>query len=139
MRKTTLLLLCALTPPAFAGDLWEITSTSAGPDGAPLAYTDRKCLPKDGMNASQLLDGLGNCTFDQKSGGPAAMTFSMTCKVAGMPANLSSMKVSGDASLTGDRFDMRYTMTPGTSPPSAADFKMTGSATARKVGQCEGP
>ncbi len=139
MNKTCFLLLAAIAAPAMAGDLWEISSTSAGPDGAPLTYTDKKCLPKDGMNASQLLDGMGACTFDQKSGDATAMTFSMTCQMPGMPAELASMKVAGDAKLSGDTFDMRYTVTPGASRSPGGDFRMTGNATARRVGQCDGP
>lgn len=137
MNKTYILLLSALAAPALAGDLWEINSTSSGPDGSPMTYAEKKCFPKDGMSPSQMLDGLGNCTFDKKSGDAAAMTFSMTCKTPGMPPELSAMKVSGDARLNGDKFDMRYTIALEAKQPSAAgDFKMTGSAEARKVGQC---
>lgn len=131
-----ILLLAAISAPAIAGDLWEITSTTAGPDGSPLAYTDQKCLPKDGMNASGMLNGMGDCTFDKKSGDAAAMTFAMTCKLPGMPAELSSMKVSGDAKLDGDKFDMRYVVTPGAGPSAGEDFTMSGSAAARKIGTC---
>lgn len=139
MKRIYCLLLAAMAAPAFAGDLWEITSTSAGPDGSPLTYTEKKCFPKDGMNPSQMLNGLGNCTFDKKSGDAAAMSFTMTCKTPGMPPELSSMKVSGDARLNGDKFDMRYAITVGGNQAMpGGDFKMTGTAQARKVGQCDG-
>lgn len=125
--------------PVYAGDLWEISSTSAGPDGTPQTFMEKKCLPKDGADPSQMLDDLGNCTFDQKSGTASAMTFTMTCKIPGMPAGLDSMKVSGDANLGGDKFDMRYSITAGGSHASpGGDFRMSGSAEARKVGNCEG-
>ncbi len=143
MRTIVRVLLAALAAPAIAGDLWEITSTTAGPDGNPLPYTDKKCLPKDGMNAAQMLDGMGDCKFDEKSGDAAAMTFSMTCRLPGVPAGLPSMKVSGDARLAGDKFDMRYVVTPGggQSPgkgqAAGDDFSMSGSAAARKIGSCD--
>ena len=85
-----------------------------------------------------MLGGLGNCSFDQKNGNASAMTFAMTCKAQGMPAELESMKVAGDARLNGDKFDMRYTITVGgnqTLPGN--DFKMNGNLEAHKVGQCK--
>lgn len=140
MKNIYFLLIAAISFPVYAGDLWEINSTSAGPDGNPLAYTEKKCFPKDGMNPAQMLTDLGNCTFNQKSGDASALTFSMTCKMQGMPAEMESMKVNGDARLNGDKFNMRYTITMvGGKAAPGADFKMTGKAEARKVGQCDGP
>lgn len=140
MQKALILLLAAMAAPALAGDLWEITSTSTGPDGSPETFTEKKCLPKDGMNPSQALGDLGNCKFDQKSGDAAAITFTMTCKLPGMPDELAAMKVAGDAKLNGDNFDMRYTITVDAKKEApGADFKMSGSAKAHKTGQCEGP
>lgn len=140
MKNTYFLLMAAISFPVYAGDLWEINSTSAGPDGNPLTYTENKCIPRDGMNPSQMLTNLGNCTFDQKSGDASALTFSMTCKMQGMPAGMESMRVNGDARMNGDQFDMRYTIAMGGGKAGpGGDFKMTGSAAARKIGQCDGP
>jgi hypothetical protein len=137
MKNPCLLLLAALTAPAQAGDQWEIVSASADPDGKTIPYTQRICMPSGGMDPAQMLGGLGNCTFDQKSGDETAMTFAMTCKTPDMPADLGSMKVSGDAKLNGDRFDMRYSITVGGDQSlPGGDFKMPGSLEARKIGTC---
>jgi hypothetical protein len=138
MKNINFLLLVFIALPVFAGDLWEVTSTSVGPDGKPASYTQKNCFPKNSVDPSQMLGGLGNCIFDQKSGNVSAMTFSMTCKTSGMPAELASMKVTGDASLNGNRFDMRYIITvSGNQDAPGGDFKMSGNAEARKVGQCD--
>ncbi len=140
MQKLFLGLLALMPFAAYAGDLWEITSKSVGPDGSPLSYTEKKCLRKDGMNPSQVLGGIGQCIFDQKSGDTSAITFTMTCNAPGMPAETPAMKIAGDATLKGDKFEMRYTVTSGGSQGApGSDFRMTGSAEARKVGHCEGP
>jgi len=137
MKMTCLLLSAFMAGPVLAGDLWELASKSVGPDGTPVTFTQRQCLPKDGIDPSQVLDGVGNCVFDRKSGNASAMTFSMTCKTAGMPAELASVKVAGDARLNGDRFDMRYTITLGGEQSSpGGSFKMTGSLEARRLGPC---
>ncbi len=120
-----------------AGDLWEITSSSMGPDGKPMPYTTTQCLPSNAMDPATALGGMGSCTFDQKSGTASAVTFAMTCKTPGMPADLGSMRVTGDASLSGNNFDMHYVITTGpqaTGPGS--DFKMSGTAHAVKKGPC---
>ena len=135
MRRIAVLLLALMAAPVYAGDLWEVVSTSAGPDGSPLSATQTKCLPKDAMDATKMLDELGSCTFDQKNGNASVMTFAMTCKIQGMPADMSSFNVAGDAKLNGDKFDMRYTITVGGNQ-RGADFKMTGNLEAHKVGQC---
>lgn len=137
MRNVGLLLAGIMSFPAFAGDLWEVTSTSVSPDGTSIPYTQSICFPKDSVDPAQMLGGLGNCTFDQKSGNTSAMTFTMTCKTQGMPSDLAAMKVAGDASLSGDRFDMRYVITVGGNQGSEGGFKMSGKAEARKVGQCD--
>jgi hypothetical protein len=138
MNKMLFLLLVIIAYPVFAGDLWEINSTSIGPDGTPQPYTQKSCFPKDSLDPSKVLEGIGNCIFDQKSGNPSAMTFIMTCKTTGMPADLASMKVSGDARLNGDKFDMRYTIAAeGTQALPGSNFKMNGSAEAHKIGQCD--
>ena len=121
----------ALALPAFAGDLWEITSASLSPDGQTIPLSQTRCLPANAMNPSALLDSMGSCSFDQKSGTATSMTFSMTCKTPGMAADPGAMKVTGDATMSANAFDMRYTITAG-----SAGFKMTGSAQARKVGAC---
>jgi Protein of unknown function (DUF3617) len=138
MRHITVFLLLAfMAAPVYAGDLWEIVSTVVGPDGSPVSDTQTKCLPKDSVDASKMLDQLGGCTFDQRSGNASAMTFAMTCRIQGMPANLGSFKVAGDAKLNGDKFDMRYTITLGGDPSlGGADFKMAGTMNAHNVGQC---
>jgi hypothetical protein len=137
MKKICFLLAALMTTPTFAGDLWEIVSTSVGPDGNPQSYTEKKCFPKNSVNPAQMLGNLGNCTFDQKSGSASAMTFSMTCKTPGMSSELGSMTVAGDAKLNGERFKMRYTITVGGDQPlPGGDFTMTGNLEARKVGQC---
>ena len=138
MKKTACLLSALITFPALAGDLWEVTSTSVGPDGKPMGYTQKHCFPKDGMDPSLLLSKLGSCTFDQENGDVSAMTFSMTCKTPGMPAELEPVKVSGEARLNGDRFDMRYAIAVGGNRGlPGGDFKMRGNAEARKIGQCD--
>jgi hypothetical protein len=120
-----------------AGDLWEIVSTSVGPDGNPLSYAEKRCFPTNGMDPSQMLGNLGSCKFSQKNGSASAMTFSMTCNTPGMSSELGSMTVAGDAQLNGDRFDMRYTITVGGDQSlPGGDFTMTGNLEARKVGQC---
>ena len=137
MRSIAVLLLVLMSAPIFAGDLWEIVSTSVGPDGSPISDTQKKCLPRDAADSAQMLSEPGSCTFDQKSGNAAAMTFVMTCNIQGMPAELGAMKVAGDARLNGDNFDMRYTIAMGGAPSlPGADFKMTGNLEAHKVGQC---
>jgi hypothetical protein len=138
MKKICFLLFAAMAAPALAGDLWEITSMTTGPDGAPISFTEKKCLPKDGMTPSQALGNMGNCVFDSKSGDDAAMNFSMTCKMQGMPPELSAMKVTGDAKLDGDKFSMHYTlMAVTTQDTPGSKFTMTGQAEARKTGQCK--
>jgi hypothetical protein len=138
MKNISLFLSALIAFPVFAGDLWEVTSTSVGPDGNPVPFKQKNCFPKDNVDPSQMLGGLGNCAFDQKSGNASAMTFSMTCKTPGMPTELESMRVTGDASLNGNRFDMRYIITvSGKQGSPGGDFKMSGSAEARKVGQCD--
>lgn len=137
MKKICLVLLAVVASPVFAGDLWEVVSTSVGPDGKPTPFTQTSCFPKDGMDPASMLGNMGSCTFDQKSGNASAMNFVMTCRTPGMPAELGSMKVAGDARLGTSTFDMRYTITVGGNQALAGgDFKMTGSATGKKVGQC---
>ena len=137
MKKACFLLLAAIAAPALAGDTWEITSTTTGPDGAPISLTEKKCLPKDGMNPSKALDNMGSCVFDSKSGDEKAMNFSLTCKMQGMPPELQAMKITGNARLDGDKFSMNYTVTAVTSPDSpGANFTMNGKAEAHKTGQC---
>lgn len=137
MKRIAVILLVFMSAPVYAGDLWEIVSTTAGPDGSPLSDTQRKCFPKDGADATHMLGDLGNCTFDQKDGNASAMTFAMTCRIQGMPANMGSFKVAGDAKLNSDKFDMRYTLTLGGDPAMpGADLKMSGRMDAHKVGQC---
>lgn len=136
MKRIVLILSAIIASPAYAGDLWEIVSTSAGPDGKPSPYTQKSCFPRDSMDASKILGDLGNCTFDQKTGDASAMTFSMTCTTSGMPKGLASMKVTGDSKLAGDKFDMRYVIKMAGSEPGE-DFNMTGSLEAHKVGQCD--
>jgi len=122
---------------AHAGDMWEITSVSIGPDGTSIPYTHNQCLPANAMDPSVLMGGMGTCTFDQKSGNDAALVFSMTCKTPGMPAQLGSMRVTGDAKMVGGAFDMRYVITAGPQATGlGSDFKMSGSAHARKTGAC---
>lgn len=135
MRRIAVLLLTLMAAPVYAGDLWEVVSTSTGPDGSPLSATQTKCLPKDAVDATKMLDELGSCTVDQKNGNASAMTFAMTCKIQGMPADMGSFNVAGDAKLNGNKFDMRYTITVGGNQ-RGADFKMTGNLEAHKVGQC---
>ena len=65
------------------------------------------------------------------------MKFTMSCKTQGMPAELASMNVSGDASLDGNLFNMNYVITVNVNQGSAGgNFKMNGKAEAHKVGQC---
>ena len=131
-------LLAIISCPVYAGDLWEINSSSIGPDGKPQPFMQKSCFPKDDIDPAKVLGGLGSCSFDQKSGDASAMTFILTCKTPGMSAELGSMKVTGDAKLNGDKFDMRYTITVGGNHALAGgDFKMEGSAHARKIGQCK--
>ncbi len=126
-----------MAAPALAGDLWEITSTTYGPDGTPITTTDKKCLPKDGMDPSQIMGNMQGCTFDRKSGDATAMTFSMTCKMQGMPPELSAMQVTGDARLDGDIFTMHYTIMAVTAQNAPGSrFTMNGKAEAHKAGQC---
>ena len=140
MRRIAVLLLAFMAAPVYAGDLWEIVSTSVGPDGSPVSDTHRKCLPKDAIDATKMLDDLGNCTFDQKNGNASAITFAMTCRIPGMPANMGSFKVAGDAKLSGDRFDMRYAITlGGDQSMPGADMRLSGRMDAHKVGQCSEP
>ena len=115
---------------AHAGEQWEIVSSTQAPDGRQIPLTQTKCVPADTMNPSTLLEGLGSCTFDQKNTSGASMTFSMHCKTPGMPADLDSMKIAGDATLGAGAFDMRYVITAG------AGFRMEGTAKARKLGMC---
>jgi hypothetical protein len=137
MKRIAVLLLVFMSAPVCAGDLWEIVSTSVAPDGSPMSDTQRKCLPKDDVDATRMLGDLGNCTFDQKDGNASAMTFALTCRIQGMPANMGSFKVAGDAKLNGDKFDMRYAITLGGDPAMpGADLKMSGHMDAHKVGQC---
>ena len=86
MKRIALFLLVFGTSSVYAGELWEIVSTSAGPDGTPISNTQTKCLPRNSVDATHMMDELGNCKFDRKSGNDAAMTFAMTCKIQGMPA-----------------------------------------------------
>lgn len=133
MRSIVLASCAFVTSNAFAGDLWEITSNSLAPDGQNIPFTQTKCLANNAMSPSAVLNGLGDCSFDQKSGTETAMTFSMSCKIPGMPADTPAMKVTGDATMGANALDMRYVITAG------AGFKMTGTAKARKVGTCAGP
>lgn len=138
MKSLSLLLAGIISVPAFAGDLWEVASTSLGPDGALLPYTQNICFPNGGVDPAQMLGGLGNCTFVQKNGNASAMTFTMLCKMEGMPIELSSMNVSGDASLNGDVFNMHYVITTNVKQgATGGDFKMNGKAEAHKTGQCD--
>ena len=55
----------------------------------------------------------------------------------GMPAELDSMKVAGDAKLVADKFEMHYTITVGGNQKQpGGDFRMTGEVKAHKVGLC---
>jgi hypothetical protein len=138
MKFSFALASLALAGHCCAGELWEVKSTSVGPEGKPVPYTQKSCLPSGGaMDPAQVLGNLGSCVFDRKSGNASAMSFDLTCKTPGMPADLGSMKVAGDARLNGDRFDMNYTVTVGGNKGGAGgDFRMTGSAEGRKIGQC---
>jgi len=137
MKKLSYLILMLLANPVFAGDLWEINSKSVGPDGNPQPFTQKICLPSGAADPSNMLGGLGSCTMDQKNGDASAMTFAMTCKIPGMPADLASMKVTGDAKLMGNKFDMRYTISlGGDQKQPGGDFKMNGDLEALKVGTC---
>lgn len=137
-------LICALAMAAFStaataatGDLWEFTSSSSDPDGKAIPHAERKCLPVDGVDPSKLLENMGSCTYDHKSGHVSDLKFAMTCRAPGVPASLGAMKVVGDAKLNGARFDMRYTITVGgDSSQPGDDFKMTGNLEGRKVGSC---
>jgi len=130
MKTLCLLLSAFFAAHAYAGDFWEVASTSVGLDGKSLPYSQQICLPNGDVDPSQLLGGGANCAFDQKSGNASAMAFSMNCEVPGMPAELGSIKVTGDAKLSGDRFDMRYNMSVGES------YNMTSSMEGHKIGQC---
>ena len=137
MKAILLIASAVISCPAWAGDLWEVVSSSQAPDGSRIPFTEKICFPKDGVDPAKMLGSLGSCSFDQKTGSSAAMSFVMTCRTPGMPANLDSMKVAGDARLQGDRFDMRYSITIGGNQAiPGGDFKMTGSVDARKVGTC---
>lgn len=128
--------ILAAATAASAGDLWEFSSQSSDPDGKAIPHAERKCLPAEGTDPAKLMDGLGACSYDRKSGTSSHLTFVMTCKTPGMPAALGAMKVAGDAKLSGSEFDMRYTITVGDPSAPGADFKMTGTLTGRKVGTC---
>lgn len=137
MNKLSFLILMLLSNSVFAGDLWEINSTSVGPDGSPQPLAQQICFPTGGVDPSKMLGGLGSCTMDQKNGNTSAMTFAMTCKIPGMSADLDSMKVAGEAKLKGDKFDMRYTISVGGDQKlPGGDFKMNGDLAAHKVGSC---
>ena len=138
MRSMSLFLVCILSFHVFAGDLWEITSTSIAPDGTPIPYTQNLCFPQNSIDPAEILDGLGTCTFDQKNGTPTAMTFIMTCKTAGMPAEVGAIKVTGDANLGGNKFTMNYVISIGENQSASGDnFKMNGKAEASKLGHCD--
>jgi hypothetical protein len=138
MKCLCLVLAGIFSLPVFAGDLWQVNSTSAGPDGTPLPFEQKLCFPKDGIDPAQILGSLGNCTFDRKQGNASAMTFSLSCKTAGMPAELAVIKVDGDASLSGNKFSMKYVIIVNANQGSPADaFKMSGKTEAVKVGVCE--
>ena len=140
MKNMGLFLASIMSCTAYAGDLWEVSSASVSPDGTSFPYTQTICFPKDTIDPAQVLGGLGNCTFDQKNGTLAAMTFTLTCKTAGMPSDLVAMSVTGDASLNGNRFDMNYVITMNVKQGSiGGDFKMNGKAEAHKIGQCDSP
>jgi hypothetical protein len=138
MKHSFVLAFLALAGHCQAGDLWEVRSTSLGPEGKPVPYTQTSCFPAGGvMDPAQVLGTLGSCVFDRKNGNASAMSFELTCKTPGMPADLGSMKVVGEARLNGDRFDMNYTFSVGGNQGAAGgDFKMSGSAEGRKIGQC---
>ncbi len=137
MTGKSLLLLALAASPAFAGDLWEVASISRGPDETPLPHTQNTCFPENGMDPAQMLGGLGECRFEQKNGNANAMRFVMSCRTPGMPTGLDAMKVTGEARLQGDHFDMRYTVTvSGNQALPGGDFKLTGSVEARKLGHC---
>ena len=137
MNRSLLLLSILIAGPAFAGDLWELTSSSTGPEGKSVPFSEKQCLPKDAIDPSQMLGILGICTFDSKSGTSSAMSFSLTCKLPGMPSDLGAMKVTGDARLNANSINMRYTITPSNPQNSAGgDFRMSGNMEGRKVGQC---
>lgn len=137
MKSIVLVLLALMAVPASAGELWEIESTSTGPDGTPQTQTQKNCFPAGAVDPATMMGDMGSCTFDQKSGDASAMTFALTCTLPGMPAGTGAMKVSGDAQLNGNDFAMRYTITPaGNSSAPGGDFRMTGSAKAHKVGTC---
>jgi hypothetical protein len=122
---------------ACAGDRWEVTATAVAPDGTSQRHTELQCLPAGVIDPLQLLGGTGNCVFDRKSGSATALHFALTCKTPGLPPELASMKVVGDAHLAGDRFDMRYAVTAGDSSVAAgADFSMNGTAEGRRLGDC---
>ena len=136
MKSLGFFMVGIMSFPVFAGDLWEVTSTSSGSDGTPIPYTQSICFPDGIVDPAQILNGIGNCTFGQKNGNTSAMTFTMTCKSTGMPDELAN--VTGDASLNGNQFNMNYVITMTANQGSAGgDFKMSGKASAHKVGQCE--
>jgi hypothetical protein len=137
MKNISLILAGIMSFPVFAGDLWEVASTSVSPDGTFLPYTQNICFPNGSVDPAQILGGLGNCTQVQENGNASAMKFTMSCKTQGMPAELASMNVSGDASLDGNLFNMNYVITVNVNQGSAGgNFKMNGKAEAHKVGQC---
>jgi hypothetical protein len=138
MQYLCFLMVFITSSTAFAGDLWEVSSTSFSLDGTSAPYTQRSCFPKDGLDLAKILGGLGNCTIVQKSGNSSAMTFSMTCKTQGIPAELASMNVTGDSSLNGSSFNMHYVITVNFAQGAkVGDFKMSGTAEAHKLGQCD--
>jgi hypothetical protein len=66
------------------------------------------------------------------------MTFALTCKTAGMPAELAAIKINGEASLSDNKFSMNYVITVNANPSAPGDaFKMDGKTEAIKVGQCD--
>ena len=138
MRAMIGLLTVVATAAACAGERWEINATALGPDGTPQRYTEQRCLPKGGMDPAHVLGGSGACVFDQKSGTAAALRFVLSCTAPGLPPELAAMKVAGDAHLDGDHFDMHYTVTVADSATlPGADFSLSGSAEARRIGPCE--
>jgi hypothetical protein len=138
MKYLCFLLAGIMSVPSFAGDLWETTSISVSTDGTTVPYSRIICFPKGSVDPAQMLGGIGNCATVQKSGKASAMTFTMTCKTAGMPPEMAGMKVIGDASLNDDMFDMRFLIPASVNQGSEGeDFKMSGTAEAHKIGHCD--
>ena len=136
--KSFLPLLCAvLGAPALAGDLWELTSTSTSPGVPAQTHSETQCLPADGMDPARLMPEMELCKYLQKSGTTAALRFVLDCQLPGMPAEIASIRVSGDAHLVGSHFDMRYDIRmTDASGAAASDFSMSGSLDGRKAGTC---